>query len=352
MDSQSQFISRYANKKERIVMNNTLISIEEGISVLERGKQNINDLIERVKGSSNRQELIDIYKQIKLAKEYAKLNDIAHAMRIDFLTLEINCIINLYRIDYNYFTGNLKKVAIWYSKLPEERLNELIKESRCSIRTANGLYNDIVGTQERKDFYTNKGKSLITDRKHDYYNNNEYDRYDDKYSFEIDEEIFYNELYAMINSCIEEGEPFTIRTLRDKIISKIHIFRDERMNTRSYIKLQNEQFLSEAIDEVCRHAVRMTKHIMIGEDIKAPRFITCRVDDEDIDGKGWIRIPFEYGTLCDLKQMLDLRKEQLRQDCRAYMSLRNLYKLLKNCSVKIKSETLQDIVDYINEQNA
>lgn len=286
-------------------------------------KTNVNQIILEIKNSKDSDFLKTVQDKIKLAREWAKIQKSAEDIYIDLLKIEIECFKKIVELDcLKVLNPNIRPVAIFFSEKTKFEINDLIKNN--SGKSAFLIYKDFT-KKEYLENYKNIGARIAENK--------------DSITFEnADEEKKIIKEYALnvsagISMVLDDfasgGESFTIEQMADQILLDFG-------NDKKYIE---ESGMVQGIREMCRKAVSSAKTFILS-DLKIPKFITC-IDRTDSSLK-WVRIPTENANLNQFQDMIDLRKEQLKQDEKNLKNLIIIFSELKQIqNKKFKNKTVQ-----------
>lgn len=271
------------------------------IQIMERyheSAKSIGETIRQIKEEINANLVKDVIDKIYLARQWAKLRNEIEKSRADLLRLEIECFVRLFDLNAtNLIRGKYELCRFFNSH--KHGIESLLKEfPECA--TAQQIYNSYL----RKETKAEGSKFALGNSpaaKNDF---NQLVA-----SAAID---FHSEKKAMnflLDKYASDNEQFTIAKMADEFIA---------MTSDEPITI-TEAF-TQGIREVCRNIVNTGNWDEMGAK-KVPRFVTCLSND----GKTIVRIPFENAKLFQLKEMITIRAEKLRQFQIAMDNLGKIY---------------------------
>lgn len=300
--------------------------IEKTDNSLSNIKKNFVKIISEIKNTDNADFLKETIDKTKLAREWAKLQKKTEEMYEDLLIIEIECFRRIYQLKcLRVLHANKRKMAEFYGTMSESEIEILLKEKKgCS---AYKIFRDYAYDYSMAG-WRNRGISLarndISDNEEDFINNN-LEENEIKHRIKNIAKHKENALSFLLDHYASNGEPFTIGEMADNLL----------LEATEEIDFDFSAEMKRGIREVCRGAVMSAKTLFF-KDKKMPRFVTC-VSKFKHGNDEWIRIPFENATLPQFKEMIDLRKEQLRQDQEA---LNNLIQIYDEIEKEFKSKKL------------
>jgi len=268
----------------------------------------LGEMTKEIKAISSTEALKVFLTKIKAMRQYWKTMGYIYKMRIELLQLEITCIIRLFEIDKetkgfqkgmgNFFIENGEDVLLYLNKYPD-----------CI--TAKQIYNKHItdlALKQAKQLGINTGMGA-----------------QDYVARSVDSKGHYYSVQEAMKVIIDDlstrNKPFTIDKVGDELIDIVSGGNKDYKNVISEYK--------NGVNEICRTAILKCKIDTIGER-QAPRFVTYQ--DEYNGNTEYLRIPFERASLIQLKHMIDLREEQLKQDTIALDNLKAIYKELLSLS--------------------
>ena len=268
-------------------------------------------IVDGLKQCNDSETVGQYYAKVRAAREYAKIMNDVEASRVELLQVEIICIVKMRELGcklkgvpsvmMEFFAKNGTDIAVYLRDYP-------------NCITARHIYN-----------YYLKEEGLLNEKE-----KGKRAGYGSSKSFSDmdDEEIRKNAtasyftsqeaMRAIIDDYASSGKSFTVEKMADRFIEETMPEEKESLGIE-YVR---------GIREVCREAISKSKIDTIG-DKRAPRFVTYVDANENLkENERWVRIPFGNASLEQLRHMVELRKEQLRQDTIAFNNLNEIYKEL------------------------
>lgn len=292
---------------------------------LENAKNEIKELRKYVLSSENPEELKNIFDKSKLAKEWARIKKLTIDIKKEIIMLEVDCLVKLHNMEYYDYIPKHGKQAAKYFAENYDRVESLIESYDSS--SAIGLYRQIDSNGD-PDFLTNIGRKYALGKEH----SELYNAADHIHKYE-------SSLREFIETYVDYGIPFTVEDIKEEMMANYEsVF--ENTNGGDVAR----DLFDSGLKEVCRQAIMKSPIIKI-EDMEAPRFVTCPSDE----GRSWVRIPFENAKFTHFDQMIELRREQLEQDKKAFEKLLKIRNYL-NDNAKDKDEHFSEIINRIKKQ--
>ncbi len=299
--------------------------IEKTNDQLSKMKENFDLIIAEIKSTEDVNFISETIDKVKLAREWAKLQKKTEDMYSDLLRIEIECFKRIYQLNcINVLHPNKRKLAQFFGEMTVSEIEKLLKEKYgCS---AYKIFRDYTYDYDMAR-WKNRGVSLakndISRNEEDFINEN-IDDNSIKYNLKKIAKYKENALSFIVDHYASNGEPFTIEEMADNLLLEVA---DE-------VDFDITKEMKRGIREVCRGAVMSAKTLFF-KDTKMPRFVTCSLK-MNRSGNEWIRIPFENATLSQFSEMIELRKEQIKQDQNALDNLIEIYNHVLNNSKNIK----------------
>lgn len=295
--------------------------MENGLEVI---KNNVNQILTEIKNSNDVSFIKNVQDKIKLAREWAKIQKSAEEIYTDLLKIEIECFKKIVELDcLKILNANIRPVAIFFSEKTKSEISDLIKNN--SGKSAFVIYKDFT-RQQIFDNHKNIGKHIFERNESITFENlPEEKNIIKEYALNVSTGIaMILDDFASSNQC------FSIEEMADHLLLEYH------GKDKKYIE---ESGMIQGVREMCRKAVSSAKTFILS-DLKIPRFITC-IDRTESTLK-WLRIPTENANLIQFKDMIDLRKEQLKQDEKNLENLITIFTELKEIQeTKFKNKTVQ-----------
>lgn len=238
--------------------------------------------------------------RIKLAREWARISKLAAEMHADLLRVEIRCLQRIVELGAtSILRGQEARAAEFYAEQSDDEVAYLIAEY-ASCHSAVGVFrrhqrDDVRGSAHAA------GRAFASAR-------GEYDEPDpDELEALVRSRVMSTR--AALAALIEDREgAFTISDLAQELLAEAELPGQAIAEDAAFMQ---------GVAEVCRAAVRAAP-VAVVDGIRAPRFITCTA------GADFARVPFENATVGQLAEMVELRREQLRQDQVALSRLEGL----------------------------
>lgn len=248
------------------------------------------------------------YAKVKAAREYAKIMNDVERSRVELLQVEIICIVKMRELGCK-LKGVPSVMAEFFAKNGTDVAVYLRDYANCI--TARQIYNyylkeEGLSNEKEKGRRTGYGSSKSFA-----------DMDDDEIRKSATASYFTSQeaMRAIVDDYASSGKSFTVEKMADRFIEETMPEEKESLGVE-YVR---------GIREVCREAIAKSKIDTIG-DKRAPRFVTYIDASENLkQNERWVRIPFGNARLEQLLHMVELRKEQLRQDTIAFNNLKEIY---------------------------
>lgn len=232
--------------------------------------------------------------KIRMAREWAKLKKVAAEVCADLLRVEIACLRRMVELKADdTLSSSLRSAARFFAALTDDQVAEAIaRHPETSSTTV--LFQKVradraaeEARQRGRDFAMGPGPSPAT--------GSQIERATKHASRD-----FSGAMAAILDRLAGTG---------DTTVAEMTAIAYDELDISPRGEMATDTAIREGIAEVCRQALRQSKTVTVG-DIQAPKFVTCLRED----GVTWTRVPFTNATLSQLEQMVELRREQLRQD--------------------------------------
>jgi hypothetical protein len=260
-------------------------------------RSNIAAIREFIAKTSDPQQILGAKDRIKLAREWAKIQKVAAEVHADLIRIEIDCLRRIADLDALQILGTHERSAAkFFASLDLAGVEAVVTDfGRAS--TAIGVFRAFEKSQ-RDDFRRDRGRARAEGREFD-----EADEY-----FETAARYYATSVRAALAALVDEfatyQTPFTVDEVADDLIDNAGLPTDM------------DPAMREGVAEVCRTALRKAAPVVIGG-YSLPKFITCY----DAETGGFVRIPASRARVCQLEQMVAVRREQLAQDTAAFQRL-------------------------------
>lgn len=269
-------------------MTSTLAKTE---AALQRNRSALNDMLRRIKGMANVDDLQEVRANTEGVKAWAKVHGRIKEIRLDLLSVEVEALVRVYELGgANTLNGSERKAAEYLASLTPEARTALVADSG-NVTTVGGMLRSIWQEQElnvRRDQMREAGIRLATRPGASGGNGVR------SHSADV-----AAALSSIIDNYTTGGQPFTVEDIADDLIEE----------SGATCHADDEPTIREGVREVCRSAVRKAPVVSIDGTV-LPRFVTACADD----GAGFVRVPVENALLSHLDEMRALRREQLAQD--------------------------------------
>lgn len=287
--------------------------IEKTDNSLSSIKKNFVKIISEIKNTDNADFLKETMDKTKLAREWAKIQKKTEEMYEDLLRIEIECFRRIYQLKcFDVILKSERAICRFFGEKTDSEIEKIISENKGN--SASKIYRDLYYIEKMKES-RQVGKSLALNEMSELYKNIE--DFDTVKAIKKISQKQENVLSFLLDHYASKGEGFTIEEFADNLLLKNDTLEKDLTD-------ELNQEVKRGIREVCRSAISSAKTIFL-KDKKTPRFITCTAKTDRKNGIEWIRIPFENATLPQFMEMIELRKEQLRQDQEALNNLMQIY---------------------------
>lgn len=288
---------------------------------LDANIQAIHEVARHVEGISDGDTLTELRARVEAAKAWAKAHKKLKEVRRDLLSVEVNILRRIVAIgQVEILAPNERPAAEFFHGLSAADLDEYLSE-HDGVTTATGLYSTIKRIErleQQAERMRVRGRANAL---------NAQPPSDDADIEDAQHEL--RSVSAALANVVEQmdsaGE-FTIGEMADEILDGI-----------SAPEVGDDTF-RRGFEEVCREAVRRAPAMRMGA-TKLPRFVTARVEN----GK-YMRIPIQAAKLWHLKDMCELRREQLKQDADALARLTELYDQLLDVESACDESSISELV--------
>lgn len=271
----------------------------------------IAQAMEFVRSIHSKSDAEDVKKRIDLAKEWARIEKVSRGIRVDLALLEVTYLRRVVEIGEKKILGkSYQGVAAWWAEQPETLLRGLIEshiDETSSVKTIKEAIE--YGETRTKNYGYVRSLGLYRDQ-----GQSDDLHGPDGYSVQRMSEEIDEALMAIVQRWSrDQEEGFTINDLVEEVIEAV--------------SFDSWPGMHDALSALCREAILKAPVHLVG-DAKLPAFVTCRDRRDEGPAAGetlWIRVPIDFATLRQFKDMVDLRQRQADDARRTFERLENQY---------------------------
>ena len=288
---------------------------------LDANIQAIHEVARQIEGISDGDTLKELRARVEAAKAWAKAHKKIKEVRRDLLSVEVNILRRIVAIgQVEILAPNERPAAEFFHGLSADDVEDYLTE-HDGVTTATGLYNTIKRIERLEQqvaFMRNRGRENALDARPP---SDDADIEDAR-----DELVSVSAALSSVLENMDSADEFTIGEMADGILDGLST------------PVSSDDTFRRGFEEVCREAVRRAPALRLGA-TKLPRFVTARVEN----GK-YMRIPIQAAKLWHLKDMCELRREQLKQDADALARLTELYDQLLDVDSACDESSISELV--------
>lgn len=251
------------------------------------------DLIQRIRVSTDLDDLVEVRARIEAQRAWAKVHGQAKKLRLQLLVVEIEALVRIVELGgLDCLPKRDRRAAQWLASMTVEQRSALIAESG-SATTAVGLCGTVFQQQDCRDRMAaqkRRGRDFADAPSADDVPIN-----DRIAAAAARAQDLGGVLHNVLDKWVRQGIEFTVPEIAEQIIEECGIDPE-----------QAGEAFQEGVAEVVRTALR-TAPPMVIDGTPIPKVITVRRDG------GYVRIPTENATLAHLDDMILMRREQAQQ---------------------------------------
>lgn len=271
-------------------MSSTLDRVPADATAL---RLSIADALSLIANIGTEEQAKEAFDRVRLAKEWAKIRKVAREVRMDLLRLELALLRKVGQLRVLTAVPTTQRpVAEFFASKTDAQINELLAQFGEGATSPLMVYRRATAEEDHS-----AARRRVTSGE---YAESEHYVADETREWAVKE--YAGDLKAGLAAVLEhyyeeDNEGFSIIGLAEQVCDSVGL------DQRSAIWGTREGLL-----EVCRKAVRDAPSVAVNG-TEVPRFITCLDRTSPIPDK-WIRVPFHVATLDQLRDMVDLRRQQ------------------------------------------
>lgn len=293
-------------------MSTELARVEDATHSLQQAIRGALEYIASIESSADAAEA---KKRIDLAKEWARIQKVGRDARIDVALVEIAFMRRIVTIQQRSVLPKvLQGVATFWAAQPESKLRALVEEFIDESPSVKRIKEFVEG----REVYQSNHSYVTTGQ---LYANQETEAGPLSGTSTLELETLRGEIGTTLTQIIAEWtrrreDGFSISELFQELVETLAIDQE----------WEHWPGVHDAMLALCREAILKAPAQLVG-DSRLPAFITCidRRDDGPAAREGnWIRVPLEFATLAQLRDMAELRRSQADDARRSAERIENL----------------------------
>lgn len=293
-------------------MTSALATIDQLVVEARTSVASARDLI---RGASTADQIGDASKRIKVAKEWVRVQGISAEMRSDLLRLEIACLQRAVALSaLGVLPVATRPAAKKFATMNDSEIDDLISRY-SSLSSPAGIIRRYLEDQEEAEGAA-KGARDASDPSG--WSDEEIDDVEHQVIREVNRQLISrNRLDESIAHVLDNAVGLEVGTTLEEITDEVILM----LPPEASDLIARDRGFRRGVSEVCRDAIRKSPTYWIkdrfGGSLKLPAFVTVQ------RGSKFFRKPFQSASLGDLKIMLQLREDQLREDAAAIARLQD-----------------------------